>query len=54
MVERIKSLTWEAWMVEVTTYRTMKESVDLFRKGKLEIEANPDGIDLGGGRSWKA
>lgn len=48
LVERIKSLTWEAWMVEATTHRTMKESVDLFRMGKAEIEANPDGIDLGG------
>lgn len=41
-------LTWDAWMVEATTYRTMKESVDLMRMGKREINANPDGIDLGG------
>ena len=35
-------------MVEANTPRTHKESVDLFRMGRAEIEANPDGIDLGG------
>lgn len=34
--------------IELRTYRTMKESVDLMRIGKAEIEANPDGISLGG------
>lgn len=48
MVENIKDITWRAWMTETTTPRTMKESVDLFRMGKAEINANPDGIDLGG------
>ncbi len=47
-VAQLRRLTWDAWMVEATTHRTMKESVDLFRMGKAEIEANPDGIDLGG------
>ena len=47
-VEALKQLTWNAWMTESTTYRTMKESTDLFRLGKAEINANPDGIDLGG------
>ncbi|MFT6877723.1 MAG: hypothetical protein ACI9XK_004199 [Granulosicoccus sp.] len=47
-VAQIKALTVDAWLVEVTTRRTMKESVDLFRLGKSEINANPDGIDLGG------
>lgn len=47
-VERIKTLTWEAWMTEMNTHRTLKESVDLMRFGKAEINANPDGIDLGG------
>ncbi|MCR9220761.1 MAG: twin-arginine translocation pathway signal protein [Alphaproteobacteria bacterium] len=47
-VARLKRLTWDAWMVEATTPRTLNESVDLFRLGKAEIEANPDGIDLGG------
>ena len=48
LVETVKRLTIDAWLVEATTYRTMKESTDLFRLGKAEIEANPDGIDFGG------
>jgi hypothetical protein len=48
LVNKLKTLTWEAWQIEATTYRTMKESVDLMRFGRREIEANPDGIDLGG------
>jgi len=47
-VARIRALTWDAWLTEATTYRTMKESADLFRLGKAEINASPDGIDLGG------
>ena len=47
-VDALKKLTWDAWMVEATTHRTMMESVDLMRYGKAEIEASPDGIDLGG------
>jgi len=47
-VASIKALTWDAWLIETRTPHTMKESVDLFRMGKAEIEANPDGIDLGG------
>ncbi|WP_300059391.1 twin-arginine translocation pathway signal protein [uncultured Roseobacter sp.] len=48
VVEALKTLTWAAWEVEAMTPRTMMESVDLMRFGKAEIEANPDGIDLGG------
>ena len=48
LVARIRQLTKDAWMVEATTYRTMKESTDLFRLGKAEINANPDGIDFSG------
>jgi hypothetical protein len=48
MVENLKTLTWEAWKTETNLPRTLKESVDLFRIGKTEINANPDGIDLGG------
>jgi hypothetical protein len=48
LVAQIQKLTLEAWMVEATTHRTMKESTDLFRLGKSEIEANPDGIDFSG------
>ena len=47
-VETLRNLTWEAWKTETYLPRTMKESVDLFRIGKAEINANPDGIDLGG------
>lgn len=34
--------------IELDTPRTYKESVDLFRIGKTEINQNPDGIDFGG------
>ncbi len=47
-VAALRDLTWQAWMTEATTPRTMQESVDLMRFGKCEINANPDGIDLGG------
>lgn len=47
-VAALRKLTWDAWMVEATTPHTMRESVDLMRFGKAEINANPDGIDLGG------
>lgn len=47
-VADLRKLTLDAWMVEAHTPRTMKESVDLMRFGKAEINANPDGIDLGG------
>lgn len=47
-VAALRTLTWDAFQVEATTPRTFKESVDLMRMGKAEIEANPDGIDLGG------
>jgi hypothetical protein len=35
-------------MIEATTPRTWRESVDLMRIGRSEIEASPDGIALGG------
>ena len=47
-VDRIKKLTWDAWLVEMNTPHTLQESIDLMRFGKSEINANPDGIDLGG------
>ncbi|MDA8584940.1 twin-arginine translocation pathway signal protein [Rhodobacteraceae bacterium] len=43
-----RALTTDALRLEIETPRTYKESVDLFRIGKSEINANPDGIDLGG------
>jgi hypothetical protein len=47
-VAGLRRLTTDALALEIDTPRTYKESVDLFRIGKAEIEANPDGIDLGG------
>ena len=47
-VQTLRDLAWKAHMVETYTPRTLKESIDLMRIGKKEIEANPDGIDLGG------
>lgn len=47
-VDGLRELTWQAYNVEVLTPHIMKESVDLMRFGKAEIEVSPDGIDLGG------
>lgn len=46
MVAQIRDLTKRAFEIEVRTPRTLKESVDLMRIGKAEINANPDGIAL--------
>lgn len=46
-VARLRALTRAAFTVEVETPRTLRESVELMRVGKSEINANPDGIDLG-------
>ena len=48
MVRTLRSLTRDALIVEIETHRTYKESVDLFRIGSAEVEANPDGIDFSG------
>ena len=47
-VEAWRDLTGEAMQIEIDTPRTYKESVDLFRIGKAEINANPDGLDFSG------
>lgn len=47
-VETLRKLTRDAMIVEIETPRTYKESVDLFRIGSSEVEANPDGIDFSG------
>ncbi len=47
-IEAFRDLSWRAYQVESFTPRTLQESIDLMRIGKAEIEANPDGIDLGG------
>ncbi len=48
LVDSLRDLAWRAHMVEMETPRTLMESVRLMRIGKGEIEAAPDGIDLGG------
>jgi hypothetical protein len=48
LTAQVRDLTWRAWEVEAATPRTHQESVDLMRIGRREIEANPDGISLGG------
>ncbi|WP_075215468.1 Acg family FMN-binding oxidoreductase [Mongoliimonas terrestris] len=47
-VAALRGQAFDALRTEMTTYATAKESVDLLRIGKREIEANPDGIDLPG------
>ena len=47
-VARLRELTYQALNIEIDTPHTFKESVDLFRIGKAEVEANPDGIDFSG------
>ena len=46
--ETLRQLCWRGHEIEVTTPRTLQESIDVMRIGKAEIEANPDGIELGG------
>ncbi len=43
-----RDLTSKALMIEIETPATYKESVDLFRIGKREVNANPDGITFFG------
>jgi hypothetical protein len=47
-VGSLSALAWEAMHTELLNPPTLKESVDLMRIGRAEIEANPDGIDLSG------
>lgn len=48
VVANLRNLIWEAWLVEYNTPAALGESIDLMRMGKAEINASPDGIDLGG------
>jgi len=48
LVASMRSLTWEAFLVEYTTPAKLMESIKLMRFGKTEINAQPDGIDIGG------
>ena len=48
VVQDLRALTWDAMRIEMATHRTHMESVELMRFGKREINADPDGITLGG------
>jgi len=48
LVRSLAGLARVSWEVEARTPRTLKENVALMRFGKAEIEAEPDGIALGG------
>lgn len=47
-VEHYRTLSEEALMIEIETPHTYRESVDLFRIGRAEVNKNPDGIDFSG------
>ena len=47
-VAKLRDLTHNFFFIETATPRIYTESVDLFRIGKSEINANPDGIDFSG------
>lgn len=47
-VAALRHLSHDALLLEIETPHTYRESVDLFRIGRAEVEANPDGIDFSG------
>lgn len=47
-VQLMRDISTEAFIIEFRTPRTLKESVDLFRIGAREVDANPDGLDFSG------
>lgn len=47
-ISTLRDLTWKSFEREMRTPAALQESIDLMRIGRKEIEANPDGIDLGG------
>ncbi|MEL7132090.1 MAG: twin-arginine translocation pathway signal protein [Pseudomonadota bacterium] len=47
-IAALRVLSHEALRIEIETPHTYKESVDLFRIGRREVDANPDGIDFSG------
>lgn len=48
LVQTMRDITRETLIIELETPHTYKESVDLFRIGRAEVNANPDGIDFTG------
>lgn len=47
-VAALRDLSLRAMRIEFATERTLRESVDLFRIGRHEVDANPDGLDFTG------
>ncbi|MBN4046562.1 twin-arginine translocation pathway signal protein [bacterium AH-315-P15] len=47
-VTAFREFTWEAMQIEMLTPYIMRESIDLLRFGKREINENPDGLAVGG------
>ncbi|MEM9497073.1 MAG: twin-arginine translocation pathway signal protein [Pseudomonadota bacterium] len=47
-VAELRVLSEEAMQIEIDTPHTYRESVDLFRIGRAEVNANPDGISFTG------
>jgi hypothetical protein len=47
-VAELRALTVRAMEIEIDTPHTFRESVDLFRIGRREVEANPDGLEFHG------
>jgi hypothetical protein len=47
-VAELRRRAWAAMELELSTHAPAKESVDLIRIGRAEVEANPDGISLVG------
>ena len=48
LVQRLRARPGTRGTTEFRIQRTWQESVDLMRIGKFEIDANPDGISIGG------
>jgi hypothetical protein len=48
LVARLRDITWRGHETESLTHRTMKESIDLMRIGKAEVEQWRDGLVLEG------
>lgn len=48
LLQDLRALTRDAMWAEIRTAEAYQESIDLMRIGRGEIEANPDGIALGG------
>ncbi len=47
-VGRLRAISWDAFQTEMFTPAALQESIDLMRIGKVEINANPDGLSFGG------